>query len=69
MDDMDRARDRAKDKAKAKDMVETVTEDVIITDNGTTDITNKTKVEMGMLNLLPRLQVVRGTHRQDLELL
>jgi hypothetical protein len=62
------AMDRVKDKDKVRDMDETVMEDETITDNEMTDTTNRTKVEMDMLNLLRRLQVVREMHRQDLEL-
>jgi hypothetical protein len=59
---------RVKDKDKVRDMVEIVMEDEIITDNEMIDTINRTKVVMGMLNLLLKLQVVRETHHRDLEL-
>ena len=62
MDVMDRVKD------KVRDMVEIVMEDEIITDNEMIDTINRIKVEMGMLHLHLKLQVVHGTHHQDLEL-
>jgi len=71
MDDMDRdrAKVKVKDKDKVRDMVEIVMVDVTITEDGMTDTINRAKVEMDTLKVLRRPQVVRETHRQDLELL
>ena len=58
-----------RDKYKGRDTDEIVMEDEIITDNEMIDTTNRVKVEMGMLHLRLKLQVVHETHHQDLELL